>query len=678
MIAIRLRTTAAAAAFVLGTATAPLWGQTAAPAPAPTAARYAPWGVDLTARDTSVRPGNDFDAYASGAWLARTTIPDDQGSAGVGYDVYNLSQEQLRTLIDAAPPTGQIGGLYKSFMNEAQVEALDAKPLAADLAAIAAAPDKTAFARLLGEGTGNFGATYFDLELIPDFANPGINVLAVGQGGLGLPDRDYYLQPGFKPQRDAYRAYIERALTMAGYPDPAANADAILAFETEVARVGWARADRRDIDKLNNPMTLPQLAAYAPGFPWATYLSAAGVPTPGKMIVGENSAVKGMAALYAATPLPTLKAYNAFWTINSASPYLSKRFVDSRFAFTKTLSGVATLRPRWKRGAVLLDTALGEEIGRQYVDRYFPASSKAEMTRMVGFLNQAMADRIRTATWMSPATKTEALAKLSAMKVMVGYPDKWRDFSGLRIDANDLYGNVRRSNRFEWQYQLADLNKPVDTLKWAMTPQTVNAYNGGLENKIVFPAGILQPPYFNPAADDAVNYGSAGAIIGHEISHGFDDQGRKIDATGKVRDWWTGEDAARFKAQAAIYGKQFAAYEPVPGTHINPDLTMGENIADLAGLLIAYDAYHKSLGGKPAPVIDGTTGDQRFFLAYAQSWRTKQREDSIRQQVASDPHTPSRFRVLGPVRNVDAWYQAFDVTPKDAYYLAPADRARVW
>jgi putative endopeptidase len=375
--------------------------------------------------------------------------------------------------------------------------------------------------------------------------------------------------------------------------------------------------------------------------------------------------------------LDTLKAWQTFHVADQAAPYLSKRFVDSRFTFTKTLSGVSELRPRWKRGATLIDTTLGELLGRTYVETYFPATSKAMMTELVANLKTAMGSRIQRNDWMSADTKKEALEKLSHMDVMVGYPDKWRDYSKLKVDAADLYGNVVRSAQFEWEYQLADLDKPVDKKKWSMTPQTVNAYNAGLENKIVFPAGILQPPLFDPKADPAVNYGAIGAVIGHEISHGFDDQGRKIDATGKVRDWWTKEDAERFKAQAKGFGAQYETYFPVSDMHINAQLTMGENIADLAGVLIALDAYHASLKDKPAPVIDGLGGDQRFFLAYAQAWRTKPREDALRNQLASNPHSPAKFRVIGPLRNVDAWYKAFDVST-GKYSLKPEERTRIW
>jgi putative endopeptidase len=397
------------------------------------------------------------------------------------------------------------------------------------------------------------------------------------------------------------------------------------------------------------------------------------------VVVAENTAVQKIAQVYADTPLETLKAWEAFHVVSSASPYLSKRFVDSRFEFAdKALSGTPSQRPRWKRGVALVDGNLGEAVGKEYVAKYFPASSKTKMDELVANLKTAMAARIQNLGWMSPATKAQAKQKLAKMEVMVGYPVKWRDYSKLKIDPADLYGNVARSGAFEIAYQLAKVTKPVDKSEWGMTPQTVNAYNGGLENKIVFPAGILQAPLFNPSADAAVNYGAIGAVIGHEITHGFDDQGRKIDANGALRDWWTAEDAKRFTAEADKLTKQYDGYEPAPGTHINGKLTLGENIADLGGLLVAMDAYHASLGGKPAPVIDGLTGDQRLLLAYGQAWRGKARDDAVRTQVASDPHSPRKFRAIGATRNIDAWYDAFDVKPTEKYYLKPEDRVRVW
>ena len=639
---------------------------------------FGKWGVDLGARDMSVKPGDDFDKYANGDWFARTEIPADQASAGVGYDVYNLTQRQLRQLVTSAPATSQVGGLYQSFMDEARVEALGTKPLMADVAAVTAIKDKKAMARFMGGTQGTFGSTIVSGGPYADTADPTVNVLWLGQAGLGLPERDYYLSDSFKPQRDAYRAYIARMMKMVGNADPEKAADAIMAFEIEIAKVSWAIADRRDIGKINNPMSSEELAAYAPGLDWSAWFAGAGIAPQKRIIVNEKTAVRDIAALYARTPLDTIKLWQQFHVADNAAPYLDKAFVDSRFEYTKALSGVGELRPRWKRGLTLVDGSLGELVGETYSSQYFPASAKAKMEVLVANLKLAMGDRIRANSWMAPVTKEAALAKLAKMDVMVGYPDKWRDYSALKIDPADLYGNVKRSSAFEYAYALSDLNQPVDRKKWAMNPQEVNAYNGGLENKIVFPAGILQAPYFSESVDDAVNYGAVGAVIGHEITHGFDDQGRKIDAEGAVRDWWTPEDAARFDAQAKAFGAQYATYEAAPDAFINPDLTMGENIADLAGLEVAYDAYHRSLNGKEAPVIDGLTGDQRFFLAFAQAWRDKAREDAIKQQVASDPHSPARWRIIGPVRNVDAWYKAFGVEAGAKYYLAPEARTKIW
>ncbi len=639
---------------------------------------FGKWGVDLDARDTSVKPGDDFDKYANGAWFARTEIPSDQSSAGVGFDVYNLTQRQLRDVVAGAPATSQVGGLYQSFMDEARVDALGDAPLKADIAAVAAIGDKSAMARFMGATQAGFGSTIVGGGPYADTADPTVNVLWLGQAGIGLPDRDYYLTDRFKPQRDAYRAYIARTMKMVGNADPEKAADAIMAFETEIAKVSWTVADRRDVGKINNPMSSDELTAYAPGLDWSAWLAGAGIAPQKRMIVTEKTAIRDIAALFGATPLDTIKLWQTFHVADDAAPYLAKPFVDSRFEYSKALSGVSELRPRWKRGLTLVDGSLGELVGETYSAKYFPASAKAKMEMLVTNLKLAMGDRIRTSSWMAAPTKEAALAKLTKMDVMVGYPDKWRDYSALKIDPTDLYGNVKRSSVFEYAYALGDLNKPVDRKKWAMNPQEVNAYNGGLENKIVFPAGILQAPYFSESVDDAVNYGAIGAVIGHEIIHGFDDQGRKIDAEGAVRDWWTPEDAAKFDAAAKAFGAQYATYEAAPGSFINPDLTMGENIADLAGLEVAYDAYRRSLGGKPAPVIDGLTGDQRFFLAFAQAWRSKQREDAIKQQVASQPHSPARWRIIGPVRNVDAWYKAFNIQAGAKYYLKPEERTKIW
>ena len=645
---------------------------------------FGPWGVDLTARDQKVKPGDDFFEYANGGWLARTPIPPDQASASAGRDIFNLTQEQLRALIEtsAAKPTtptaAQIGGLYKSFMDEAAVEALDAKPLAKDLAAIQAVTSKPEFVTLMAQTASNVGSSVFALQPYADAKKP-VTTLYLGQGGLGMPDRDYYLTDRFTDKKQAYEAFITRTFTLLADPNAAANAKDVLAFETRIAEASWPAAERRDIDKVYNPMTVAELQSYAPSIEWRSYLDGAGLKGLQNVVLNEKSAVQKIAQLIADTPLDTLKAWETFHWVRGASPYLSKRFVDSTFEFAeKAMSGTPEQRPRWKRGVSLVDGNLGEAVGKEYVAKHFPPASKVKMDELVANLKTAMAARIRGLAWMSAQTKDQALAKLAKMEVMVGYPVKWRDYSSLKVDPADLYGNVMRSIALETAYHFSKVGKPVDPAEWLMTPQTVDAYNGGLENKIVFPAGILQPPLFNPNADPAVNYGAIGAVIGHEITHGFDDQGRKIDAAGTLRDWWTAEDAKRFVAESDKLVKLYDAYEGVPGMNVNGRLTLGENIADLGGLLVAIDAYHASLGGKPGPVLDGLTGDQRLLHGFAQGWRGKTRDDALRAQMASDPHSPRRFRVLGPTRNVDLWYGAFDVKPGEKQYLTPEDRVRVW
>jgi len=655
---------------------APVAAQQAA-ASAPQQVHFGTWGVDISTRDLTVKPGDDFQRYAAGKWLDTHEIPADKSQNGIGSELADRNQEQLRAIVMSAPKDSQLGAFYTSYMDEPRLEQLDAAPLKPDLDAVAAIKTKAEFTRYMADSLAGSGQTLFGVGVLPDFAHPDMNIGGVFSAGMGMPDRDYYLTDKYKTQRDAYRAYMQRTLDMIGTPNASAAADKVMAFETEIAKLSWPQADLRDIDKLNNPMTLAELKAYAPQFDWASYLSETRVVSP-HMIVGDKTAIKALAELYVRTPLDTLKLWQRFKVADQASNYLSKRFVDSRFEYTKTLSGAKELRPRWRRGIGEVDGRLGELLGKTYVERYFPAESKTKMVELVGNLKKAAAERIQGNSWMSDATKKAALTKLAKMDVMVGYPDKFRDYSKLEIKPDDLYGNVKRSAAFEWAYQLEDLNKPVDRKKWAMSPATVDAYNGGLENKIVFPAGILQPPFFDPKADLAVNYGAAGAIIGHEIMHGFDDQGRKIDENGAVRDWWTKDDAARFKALTDALGKQYSSYEAAPGVFINGALTMGENIGDMSGLQVSYSAYKMALDGQPAPVIDGLTGDQRFFLAFAQAWRGKQREDAIKTQVASDPHSPRRFRIIGPLRNLDAWYAAFGVTPDSKFYIPPDQRVRIW
>ena len=636
------------------------------------------WGVDLAGGDNSVKPGDDFLRFTSGKWLDTTEIPADRPSIGTFYDLRERTQGQVKDLITHAPAGSKYGTFYASYMDEAALEKRGLAPLLKDLATVDAIRTKAQFARFMGSTNGQFGISAIEFGVNPDTANPMLNVLFLGQSGLGLPEREYYFSPDFKAQRDAYRAFIERTMTTVGNPDPKGAADAIITFETNLAWKSWKIADRRDIDKLNNPMSTTELMRYAPGLDWAQFFAGAGIKAQKRMIVGENTAIKGIAAIYGETPLATLKLWQQFHIASQASPYLTKAMDDSQFEYGKTLSGVTQQRPRWKRATDLVSGSLGELIGTDYVARYFPPSSKAKMESLVANLKVAMAGRIKGNDWMSDTTKQAALEKLARMDVMVGYPDKFRSYDGMKIAGDDLYGNVKRAGTFNAAYAMSFLGKPVDRKLWGMNPQTVNAYNGGLENKIVFPAGILQAPFFDPRADDAVNYGAIGAVIGHEISHGFDDQGRKIDATGAVKDWWGAEDGKRFEARAKVLGDQYAKFEAAPGAFVNPDLTMGENIADFAGLQVALDAYHAALGGKEAPVLDGLTGDQRLFLAWAQVWRAKAREQSLRQQVATDPHSPAKFRSYGPVRNIEQWYEVFGVKPGDALYIPPEKRAKIW
>ncbi|WP_057884020.1 M13 family metallopeptidase [Tsuneonella troitsensis] len=635
------------------------------------------FGVDLSARDLTADPGDDFERYASGSWIDATQIPGDRASVGSFYNLNEDVQANVRELIESGSGT-KFGALYASYMDEAAVERAGIAPLMRDIAKVRAIGDKTEFARFMGDTTDSFGASLFGTFVYADTANPTMNALFVGTGGLGLPQKDYYFKPDYAKQRTAYQAYLERTLRTLGHSDAAAKASDVMAFETYLASLSWDAADLRDIGKVNNPMSSAELASYAPGIDWSALFAGAEIPPQERMIVTDNTAVKAFAELYSATDLDTLKLWQEVNVAAQATPYLNKAMVDSRFAFTSSLSGVSEQRPRWKRAVDMVNTSLGELVGQAYVGEYFPEIAKQRMDDLVRNLKLAMADRIRGNEWMSAPTKTAALEKLDKMDVMIGHPDEFRNYDPLTITRTSLYDNAVASTEFNADYAMADLGKPVDRKKWVMNPQTVNAYNGGLENKMVFPAGILQPPFFDAFADPAVNYGAIGVVIGHEISHGFDDQGRKIDANGAVRDWWTPEDAARFEAEAKKFGEQYAKFEVVPGSFINPDLTMGENIADLAGVMVAHDAYKKSLGGKEAPVIDGLTGDQRFFLAYAQVWKAKAREDALRSQVTTDPHSPARYRTIAPLRNVDAWYQAFGVTADDTMYIAPEDRVRIW
>ena len=648
---------------------------------------FGAWGIDETAMDKSVKPGDNFFNYVNGTADAKMQIPADRTSYGVNEILEELSENRPKAIVEklaaAQGLTGddaKIAALYNAMMDEQAVEKRDAAPLKPLLAKLAAVKTKAEMGAYMGSTTRGFGSAFFGSYIGADAKNPKLNVLNMGQSGLTLPDRDYYLSDKYADKLKLYEAYVARMLDMAGYPDPQGHAKAIVALETAIAKVSWTRAERRDPVKTYNPMSEQDLAKAAPGFPWAPYFKTAGLSGASKVVVSENTAFPKIAAVYETTPVDTLKAWEAFKTIDEAAPYLSKRFVDAQWQFkSHDLRGAAEQRPRWKRAIGLVENSLGMALGRDYVALYFPPDSKAKMQEIVGYFHEALKARIENVSWMSDATKAKALEKLAKMNAKIGYPDKWKDYSKLAITPGDLVGDVEASSAFEWDFALSKLDKPVDPLEWDMTPQTVNAYYDPSKNEIVLPAAELAPPFFDPQAEAAVNYGGIGAsTIGHEITHGFDDEGRHFDGDGKLVDWWTDADAAKFQVEADKYAKQFDGFEPLPGLHIKGDQTLGENIADLGGNLIALDAYHLSLKGQPAPVIDGFTGDQRLMISYAQSWQGLQRPDSLKMQLVADVHSPYAFRVIGPLRNVDAWYKEFNVQPGDTYYLKPEDRVRIW
>jgi putative endopeptidase len=662
---------------------------TAATAPAAVSLaspKYGTWGFDKSGMDPSVKPGDDFFKYANGKWAERTEIPSDRVRFG-NFDVLaQLSENRVHAILDDAlagkvqdPDAAKIAAAYASFMDEATVEKLDAKPIAPELAQVRAVKTRDQMTALMGKANTTGFSTILPVFIGTDAKAPTKYTVMSATGGLGLPDRDYYLQPAFAAQKAKYQAYVEQMLTLAGWAKPAENAKAVVDFETQLAEATWTRVERRNRDKTYNPMSPAELSAATPGFDWNRYLAGTELPKVDRIVVTTNTAFPKFAKIYAETPIETLKAWQAFHLIDGAAPYLSKRFVDASFEFrNKTLAGQPEQRPRWKRAVAFTDGAIGESVGRVYVARYFPPESKAKMDALVGDIRTALKGRIEKLDWMGPETKAKALEKLSKFTVKIGYPVKWKDYSKLTLSKGDLYGNLLRAGAFEWRRDVARLNDPVDKTEWGMTPQTVNAYYNPPNNEIVFPAAILQPPFFDPDADPAINYGGIGGVIGHEISHGFDDQGRKSDGDGVLRDWWTAEDGKKFDAQAAKLGAQYSAFEPLPGAHVVGGLTMGENIGDMGGLSLALDAYHASLKGQPAPVIDGLTGDQRVFLGWAQVWREKIRDEALRQRLVSDPHSPAVYRVNGTIRNIPGWYAAFGVQPGDKLYVAPAERVDIW
>jgi putative endopeptidase len=657
-----------------------------------------PSGIDLAGIDHATRPGDDFDGYANGGWRKTAVIPPDRSSTGVDLVVFEKAEKRTAELIRSAGATGHpkgsnerlIADYYAAYMD---ADAIEGKGLAAiqpKLATIDAIRNRGELARVLGgemradvdpiNSTRLDTGHLFGLFVAQGLEDPSHNVPYLMQGGLGMPGRDYYLSAdkAMVKAREAYRAYIATILKLADTPGAEAKAKAVFELETKIAKAQATIIESEDVHKANNPWPIAAFASKAPGLDWNAYFDAAGLSRQKTVFAWQAGAIRKLSALVASEPLDMWKAWLRFHAINDAAGLLPKAFDQASFEFYgHVLEGTPKQRERWKRAISLLNDDLGDAVGRIYVERYFPASSKAQVASMVDNLIAAFNDRVDHLDWMTPATRAKAKAKLGTLRVGVGYPESWRDYASLEIRRDDALGNHERAEALEYRHQLAKLDQPVDRGEWWMTPQTVNAVNLPLQNALNFPAAILEAPYFDPAADPAVNYGSIGATIGHEISHSFDDSGAEFDAQGRMANWWTPADHAHFKAAGQQLVAQFNAYEPLPGLHINGRQTLNENIADLSGLVIAYIAYHKSLAGKPAPIIDGLTGDQRFFLAYAQSWRGKERDEALRQQVVNDGHAPERWRVQ-TVRNLDGWYEAMGVKPGEALYLDPGKRVRVW
>jgi putative endopeptidase len=647
---------------------------------------FGDWGYNPAAMDTSVKPGDDFFAYVNGSWYKKAEIASDRTFVGIDSVLNDQIDKDVRAIIENAAKnptqfgaTGQqIGDFYASWMDEPAIEARGLEPAKPYLAKIGAVSNRSQLEDLFA--TVGYQSPV-GIGIYPDPKAPSRYAVGAGQSGLGM-GRDYYLLTGAKYDafRAAYRNYIAKMLTLAGESDADARADRIMALETKMAKSHWTPERSRDVKATYNPKTRAQLAKLAPQVDWNRVLKKQGLGSAKIVIVGETTAVRDAGKLVATEPLQTWKDYLTFHFLSDHAQFLPKAFDDARFAFYgKTLADVPVQRDRWKRGVSLVNNGLGEAVGQLYVQQHFPPAADSGVHELVDDVLAALKEKIEHNSWMDAPTRKAALAKLASFDPRLGHPKKYIDYSTLKIDRGDLFGNAMRSEQFDYDLQLARYPKPVDRGLWDMLPQTNNAYYDPSKNQITFPAAILQPPYFDPNADPASNYGSIGATIGHEIGHGFDDQGRLYDPKGALRDWWTPAAAKAYTKRTAELVKQYDSYEPIPGTHIKGQLTLGENLGDLGGLEVAYSAYRRYVAkhGEP-PVIDGLTGDQRFFIAYGYSWETKTREGALRSQLLSDPHSPAAFRVNGVVRNLDAWYKAFNVQPGDKLYLPPDQRVHIW
>lgn len=667
--------------------------QALAPAAAGTAATpgagpvLGSFGVDMAGMDRSVRPGDQFFDYVNGTWVRTTEIPADRARWGMFDELQELSQKRTRAIVEeaAANPAAtasmrKVGDFYASLVDEAAIEKAGLTPLQPDLDAIAAIRTRADLSRAIARGNREGGPAPVRLGIAQDAKDPTRMQVSLFQAGLGMPNRDYYLEARFGPQKAEYEAHVARLLMLGGATEAAAKAEAarIVALETEIAKAHWTNVENRQAEKRYNPAPAAAFATQYPGIDWQAFRTLTGVEGEATLNVAQPSAIKGIAGLVESAPLDDWKAWMRYHTLRGAAPMLPKAFRDETHAFFgKTLSGTPQQEDRWKQAVNLTSGALGEAIGQEYVARHFPPEAKAQMDELVRNIIAAMDKRLQNLAWMDPKTREAARFKLSRFTPKIGYPDKWRDYSGLDVVRGDAVGNARRAYAFEFDRNLAKLGKPIDRSEWFMTPMTVNAYANPTWNEIVFPAAILQPPFFDPKADPAVNYGGIGAVIGHEITHHFDDQGRKYDPDGKLSDWWTPGDVERFNKLADVLVRQVETYEPLPGKRINGKLSLGENIADIAGLNIAWDAYQMSLKGKPAPLIDGKTGAQRFYLGFGQIWRQKLRDAAMERQLTVGPHSPGNFRPL-TVRNHAPWYEAFGVKPGDKLYLAPDERVLIW
>jgi len=663
---------------------------TAAPPPPPPRpkAQIGDWGVDLANRDLTIKPGDDFFNYANGTWLKNNPIPADRTRWG-SFDILRKNAEDdVKAILEQVAASGGPDGsgpqrlkdFYTSYINVDAINAAGMTPAQADLAAINGARNHTDIVRLMGRPDMPVAspiAIYVGL----DDRNPNRYVTQMGQAGLSLPDRDYYLRTDaqFATIRQQFQAHVAQMLTLAGQTGTDAKARAILALETRIAHAHWPVEQTRDRDATYNLKTRAEIAAINTHYPWNDLFQSAEMGDVPEVVIAELSAIGPLTQIVMSTPVSTWKAYLAYHYISNCADVLPANIDDANFDFYgKTLNGQPQQRERWRRGVDATGNALGELIGQIYVQQHFPASSKTQMQQLVENLRRSYGERIDRLTWMSAETKAKAREKLATFRPKIGYPDKWRDYAGLDIHANDAFGNARRNQVYSWRYDLARLPRPTDKDEWFMTPQTVNAYYNPTFNEVVFPAAILQPPFFDPNADDAVNYGGIGAVIGHEMGHGFDDQGAKSDAQGVLRDWWNAADVAAFQQLTGKLADEYSAFEPLPGIHVNGRFTLGENIGDNGGLQVAHYAYVMSLNGQPAPTIGDITGDQRFFLSFGQIWATNIRDARLRTQLLSDPHSPSQYRCNGTVSNMDEWYAAFNVQPGDKLYRAPADRVQIW